>query len=233
MPEFYTRLLELRRSEVAGRGLAKVPADLYAQAAAYLGDVRATYESELKENPSGRKGDLARQTHARALQVARDLVEARLSKILTAVFQSSVGGSRELGNGLPEERILFERLVADLRGFRLEAAPYLEPMVPGPAGAAARGGPASAPGAAPVVAPGGGDSGPAATAPPSPAAPGRAREGPAAIFVRILKGSPPLEFGGERLELRPEDLLSVAPDLARILVDGKVAERILIEPASP
>ncbi|MGI0151629.1 MAG: hypothetical protein ACREC5_06810, partial [Thermoplasmata archaeon] len=92
MPEYYTRLLELRRAEVAGRGLAKVPPDLYGQTRSYLAEVRATYEIELKENPSGRKGDLARQTHARALLVARDLLEARASKVLTAAFQSSVGG---------------------------------------------------------------------------------------------------------------------------------------------
>lgn len=227
MPEFYTRLLELRRAEVASRGLAKVPSELYAQAVSYLGEVRATYESELKENPSGRKGDLARQTHARALQVARDLIEARMSKVLTAAFQSSVGGSRDLVNGLPEERILFDRLVEGLRQFRSASAPYLEPglptapsigpAVPPPAAARAEGAVTHTPSVAGVL---------------GPSPPVRARAGPDVVFVRILKGSPPLEVGGETLELRPEDLLTVAPEPARILVEAKVAERILVDPSS-
>ncbi|MHB8351384.1 MAG: hypothetical protein ACYDFT_01625 [Thermoplasmata archaeon] len=227
MPEFYTRLLELRRAEVASRGLAKVPPELYAQTVSYLGEVRATYETELKENPSGRKGDLARQTHARALQGARDLVEARMSKVLAAAFQSAVGGSRDLVNGLPEERHLFERLVEGLRQFRLASAPYLEPgasSAPALRAAPAPSTPAPTDGAAPRA--------PSHPAREAPAASGHARAGSEPVLVRILKGSPPLEFGGETLELRPEDLLSVAPELARILVDGKVAERILADPES-
>jgi DNA replication initiation complex subunit (GINS family) len=207
MADFYSRLLELRRAEGASRGLAKMPSDFYPQARAYLAEIRRTYETELRENPSGRKGDLARQTHSRAQQVARDLVEARTTKILQAAFQAAVGGSRELPGGLAEERVLFERVVETLREFRVETTPYLESSPVPPAR------PASAPTAS-VPAP----------APSTPEAPARAATAP--VLVRILKASPPVQLGGETLELRGDDVLSLAPDVARILIDGQVAERI-------
>jgi DNA replication initiation complex subunit (GINS family) len=216
MADYYGKLLELRRAEGASRGLARLPSDFYVLARAYLAEVRRTYESELRENPSGRKGELARQTHGRALQIARDLVEARATKILSAAFQAAVGGARDLANGLPEERELFDRIVETLRGFRLAATPYLETAGPagGPASPAP---PATAP--APIAAVG-------ARPAPSPPPPAAAPSASAAVFVRVLKGSPPIELGGETIELRAEDVLSLGAELARILTDGGVAERL-------
>lgn len=207
MVDFYSRLLELRRAEGASRGLGKLPPDFYPQATAYLADTRKVYENELRENPSGKKGEVARQTHSRALQVARDLVEARSSKLLSAAFQASVGGMRELANALPEERAQFDRLVDVLRQFRSASAPYLEPTGAGPSGAPT----------------------PPHPSPPEPAARpllGAPSRAPTTVFVRVLKGSPPVEFGGETIELRAEEVLTVAPDLARILIDGQLAEAI-------
>ncbi|HEV2316783.1 MAG TPA: hypothetical protein VGV89_04320 [Thermoplasmata archaeon] len=213
MADYYSRLLELRRAEGATRGLSKIPSDFYVQARAYLAEVRRTYETELRENPSGRKGEVARQTHTRALQIARDLVEARTTKVLSAAFQAAVGGAREVPNGLPEERVLFDRLVETLKEFRLSATPYLEAGTAAPATARAPERPAASPGPS--------------TAPPSPGVP--ATSGARVAFVRVLKASPPLEVGGESLELRKEDVLSVTPEVAKMLVEGKLAERILTE----
>ena len=98
----YTQLLEWRRLEASSRGLAKIPHDFYSATRRFLEETRRTFEAELRENPSGRKGDLARQTHQRAGQVARDIVEARVNKLLTAAFQASIGGGRELFYALRE-----------------------------------------------------------------------------------------------------------------------------------
>jgi DNA replication initiation complex subunit (GINS family) len=216
MADPYTQLLEWRRSEAAARGLAKLPHEFYRATQSYLADLRKTFESELRENPSGKKGELARQTYQRATQVARDVVEARMTKLVSLAFQAAVGGGRELPNALPEERTLFEQLLAQLRAHRSAVAPFLDPIGPG---------------------------GPLSSAPPptspEPAAPtlGSADPGseptstPTVAYVRVLKDGRPIEVAGETIDLRKEDVLSLPPETARLLVSGKVAEMIL--PARP
>lgn len=213
MPEPYTQLLEWRRSEAAARGLAKLPHEFYPATQNYLAELKRTFESELRENPSGKKGELARQTYQRATQVARDVIEARMSKILSLAFQASVGGARELANALPEERTFFDQLTLTLRDHRHAVAPFLEPAGP-PAGAAA---PATPP---PTALP--------TTTRTEPATPSAA---PPATYVRVLKDGKPIEVSGETIDLRKEDVLSLPPETARLLVGAKVAEMIL--PAKP
>lgn len=218
MPDQYTLLLELRRSEGSARGLAKLPHDFYATTSTYLAEVRRSFEAELRENPSGRKGELSRQTFQRASQVARDILEARMTKLLSLAFQASVGGSKELSNALPEERGLFESLTSVLRAHRSSLAPYLaSPDAPpvNPPEAAARS----------TVPPIHAAPPPSAAAPPTP--------GPAQALVRILKDSRALELGAETIELRKEDLVSLPPEVARILIDGKIAEAVQAEPRPP
>ncbi|MCI4342214.1 MAG: DNA replication complex GINS family protein [Thermoplasmata archaeon] len=211
MADLYGRLLDWRRSEAGGRGLAKLPSDFYALARSYLAEARRTFEAELRENPGGRKGELARQTHQRASQLARDIAESRMNKVLTSAYQAAVGGARELPNAVAEERELFDRLVETLRKHRQDATPYLEGMPSGGAPA----GPAPTP-PPPLARPA------AAAAAPPPAE----AELPRVAFVRVLRSSPPLEIAGETIELRAEDLLSLPPEVARILVEGRVAERV-------
>ncbi|HYK92771.1 MAG TPA: hypothetical protein VEY07_01850 [Thermoplasmata archaeon] len=202
MPDHYTLLLEWRRAEGSARGLAKLPHDFVGSTQAYLAEARRVYEAELRENPSGKKGEVARQTYQRASQVARDIVEARMSKILSQAFQASVGGGRDLPNSLPEERSLFEDLSRTLRAHRQSVAPYLEPVAL----------------AAPVASP------PPAPRPAAPAVP-RAAE-PASVLVRVLKDGRPVEVGGETIELRREDILTLPAETARILIEAKVAEKV-------
>lgn len=214
MPDHYTRLLEWRREEAATRGLHKLPTDFYSSTEAYLAETRSTFEAELRANPGGRKGDLARQTYLRAAQVARDIIESRMMKVLTLAFQSSLGSGRDLGNALPPERQLFDSLAATLRAHRSGVAPYLE------------GGAAQAP-AAPT--------GSAAPAAP-PRAPSARAGAPAATphtVVRVLKDGRPVELGGETIDLRKEDLLSLPEETARLLIEAKVAERVTSAAAKP
>jgi DNA replication initiation complex subunit (GINS family) len=211
MPDQYTLLLELRRSEGANRGLAKLPHDFYGTTSAYLTEVRRTFESELRENPSGRKGELSRQTYQRASQVARDIIEARMTKLLSLAFQASVGGAKEIPNTLPEERALFESLTGVLRTHRGSVAPYLQPDAGAPAAPTGTPAPAASRESTPRV------------------EPRPTRAAAAQALVRILKDSRPLELGGETIELRREDIVSLPPEVARILVDGKIAEALQAE----
>jgi DNA replication initiation complex subunit (GINS family) len=211
--DHYTRLLEWRREESAARGLHKLPHDFYASTQAYLAETRATFESELRNNPAGKKGDLARQTYQRAAQIARDIVEARMMKILTLAFQASVGTGREMTNALGEERALFDRLVESLRAHRQQVAPFLEPSGAGTATAVPT---------------------PPSAGTPSAAAPSSApSHGPTkgTVLVRILRDAPPIELGTGTLELRREDVLDLPAEAAKILIQAQVAERIA--PAAP
>jgi DNA replication initiation complex subunit (GINS family) len=228
MPDPYSRLLEWRRAEAASRGLAKLPGDFYRSTEEYLAQTRRTFESELRDNPAGRRGEVARQTFQRAAQIARDIVEARMTKILSAAFQTSVGGGRDLSNALAEERGLFDSLVAGLRTHRTKVAPYLDSGSSTSAGAPTASAPAPAP------------SEPRARPDPSPgeaptrrrgdgSAPPRSASATALAVVRILKDGRPIEIPGETLELRKEDVLSLPYDVGRLLVEGRVAE--WVEPA--
>jgi DNA replication initiation complex subunit (GINS family) len=210
MADHYSQLLEWRRLEGSVRGLAKLPVDLYPMTSAYLADQRRVYETELRENPSSRKGELARQTFQRATQVARDVVEARMTKILTAAFNATAGGSREIANLLPEERPLFDGLVRSLRDHRKSAAPFLDPGA----------------GSSAMPEPG---EGPAKSAPvsvPRKVESAEAAPMPAPVYVRIIKEARPVETGGETIDLRKEDVLSVPEGTAEILIRSKLAERL-------
>jgi DNA replication initiation complex subunit (GINS family) len=219
MPDHFTLLLEWRRNEASVRGLAKLPHDFYATTQAYLAEVRRSYEADLRENPSGRKGEISRQTYQRASQVARDIVEGRVQKTLTAAFQASIGGSRDLPNALPEERTMFDRLLAILLEHRRSAAPYIEPGgAPTPA-APAR--PAESP---PV---------PTSTTSVTPPAPRSARAPAPLQYVRILKDGRPVEVGSETLDLKADDIVSLPPDVARLLIDAQVAEPVATSPTRP
>jgi DNA replication initiation complex subunit (GINS family) len=216
MPDHYTQLLEWRRNEAAVRGLAKLPHDFYAATMAYLADVRRSYESELRENPSGRKGEISRQTYQRATQVARDIVEARTQKVMSAAFQASVGGSRELANALAEDRAMFDAFLTTLVDHRRTAAPYLEPGAPPAPVAPAAASPAALP-PRPVASPS--NPAPRATAPTPPLA-----------YVRVLVGGRRVAVGADTIDLREDDILSLPADAAKLLVDAKVAEPLETRP---
>jgi DNA replication initiation complex subunit (GINS family) len=219
VPDPFTLLLEWRRSESSGRSLAKLPFDYYASTARYLTDLRRSYENDLRDNPSGRKGEISRQTYQRASQVARDILESRLQKLLTLAFQASVGGTRDVPNALPEERQLSDRLLALIVEYRRAAAPYVEPPAPG--GSAASGPP---PAAAPIA--------PAPSSPP-PTPPKAVPPTPALAYVRVVRDAKPIEVGEETVDLRADDIVSLPAETAKLLVQGKVAELLTVVSLGP
>jgi DNA replication initiation complex subunit (GINS family) len=213
MPDQFTLLLEWRRNEAASRGLAKLPPDFYRATSGYLAELRRSYESDLRENPSSRKGEISRQTYQRASQVARDVLEGRIQKVLSLSFQASIGGARELPNALSEERRVFDDLLGTLLEFRGTAAPFLEPMAP----AASSAPPPPAPAAPPSGAV------PDRPAPPSPVG----STGPLA-YVRILSDGHTVEVGADTLDLRADDVVSLPAATSKLLIETKVAESIAV-----
>lgn len=225
MPDQFTLLLEWRRNESAVRGLSKLPHDFYATTRSYLSDVRGSYEVDLRENPSGRKGEIARQTYQRASQVARDIVEGRMQKLLSAAFQASIGGAREIPNALPEERAMFDQLLRILLEHRRAAAPYIEPTsTAGPPGTVAPVPSVPRPVEPPTASP------PTAAAAESP--PKRPpRSTPGLTYVRIVKDGRPIEVGSETVDLRADDIVSLPPETAKLLIEAQIAEPVT--PAGP
>jgi DNA replication initiation complex subunit (GINS family) len=229
MPDQFTLLLEWRRNEAAVRGLAKLPRDFYTSTQGYLSDLKRSYESDLRENPSGRKGEISRQTYHRASSLARDVVEGRVQKILTAAFQASIGGSRDLPNALAEERSMFDQVLGVLLDHRRSVAAYLEPASPGPSGAAPSAArpppsaqaPPSTASAPPEVSP--------APIPPPPAA----RPEPSLAYVRIVRDGRPIEVGSETLDLRADDIVSLPAETARLLIEARIAEPVTTNPTRP
>jgi DNA replication initiation complex subunit (GINS family) len=225
MPDQFTLLLEWRRNEAAVRGLSKLPHDFYTTTQSYLYEVRRSYEADLRENPSGRKGEISRQTYQRASQVARDIVEGRVQKLITAAFQASIGGARDVPNALPEERAMFDQLLRILIEHRRTAAPYIEPTsAAGPPATAIPPPPASRPAESPRASP---SPPPAAGAPPT----GPSRASPGMTYVRIVKDGRPIEVGSETIDLRADDIVSLPPETAKLLIDAQIAEPVA--PAAP
>ncbi|HTP53388.1 MAG TPA: hypothetical protein VML94_00250 [Thermoplasmata archaeon] len=220
MPDQFTLLLEWRRNEAAGRGLAKLPLDYYEGTSAYLAELKRSYEADLRENPSGRKGEISRQTYQRASQVARDILEGRVQKILSLAFQASIGGARELPNALAEERAMFDGLLGILLGFRRSSAPYLETAAGVPPSAAP-------PAERPVERA-------ASPPPPPPRAPAPKGAAPAPLaYVRVLTDGHTVEVGPDSVELRADDLIALPAATAKLLVDTKVAEPITVVRPTP
>jgi len=217
MADHFTQLLEWRRGELAVRGLAKIPSEFYSATTAYLAELRRSYESELRENPSGRKGEISRQTYQRASQVARDIVEGRSQKVVNAAFQASIGGSRDLVNALAEERAMFEKMLAALLDFRRASASYIEPT-PVPA-------PVTVPRAPETVL----SSPPPSVPPAGPAA----RSRPTLVYVRVLKDARPVQVGPDTVDLKADDVISLPVETARLLVDAKVVEPVETAPNRP
>jgi DNA replication initiation complex subunit (GINS family) len=217
MPDHFTLLLEWRRNETSVRGLAKLPHDFYPTTQTYLTELKRSYETDLRENPSGRKGEISRQTYQRASSLARDIVEGRVQKVLTAAFQASIGGARDLPNSLPEERAIFEQLLGVLLEHRRSVASYLEPGAPS---GSARSAP-SAGGMSPTT--------PSAPSPAAretaPAAP-LPRSTPPFTYVRILQDGRPIEVGADTIDLHADDIVTLPPETAKLLIGAKIAEPV-------
>lgn len=113
---------------------------------------------------------------------------------------------------------MFDSILGTLTQHRRATAAYLEPMAPAPE---------PVPTDVPKVTD-------AATArPDAPSAARAPRAPPALTYVRILKSGRPLEVGAETIDLREDDVLSLPPDAAKLLIDAKVAEPIATGPNRP
>lgn len=112
---------------------------------------------------------------------------------------------------------MFDQMLRVLLEYRRSAAPYLEPSgAPAP--------PASSP--PPSVSEPPTPSSEPTPAPVRPPVARGGRAGPELEYVRVLKDGRPIEVGPETIDLRADDIVSLPPEVAKMLVDAQVAERV-------
>ena len=110
----YNRLVQIYHHEGKGGPPIHLEADYHDKVRDYLGKLRASYDQERAKDPSSMKAlQLADQLQkARSLQ--SDILNLRLRKFLLLAHQTMTGGMVETKNFTPEERELFDSMVAEL-----------------------------------------------------------------------------------------------------------------------
>jgi len=110
----YNRMVQIYQQEKKGGPPIHLVADFHDRVRNYLAKLRASYDQERAKDPSSMKAlQLADQLQkVRALQL--DILNARLRKFLLLAHQTLTSGMVETKNFTPEERELFEAMVAEL-----------------------------------------------------------------------------------------------------------------------
>jgi DNA replication initiation complex subunit (GINS family) len=110
----YNRLIHVYQQEKKGGSPVPLQADFHDRVRDYLEKLRASYDIERSKDPSSMKAlQLADQLQkARVLQV--DIINLRLRKFLLLAHQTLTGSAVETKAFTPEEKVLFESIVAQL-----------------------------------------------------------------------------------------------------------------------
>ena len=229
----YNRLVQIYHQEGKGGPPTHLEADYHDRVREYLGKLKASYDQERAKDPSSMKAlQLADQLQkARSLQT--DILNLRLRKFILLAHQTMTGGMVETKNFTPEERDLFDSMVAELCRVRnriIEGGPGPNDVPPGPLPTpqtrAVCESPARAPetpkaheGAHPVKMPASADAAepkgskiPEGTASPVPMGQGQL------VVVRILEDLPDFSLGDKGgYSLKKKDVVALPKDIAAVL----------------
>ncbi len=228
----YNRLIQIHQQEKKGGSPVPLQADFHDRVRDYLEKLRASYDQERSRDPSSMKAlqlaDMLQK--ARVLHV--ELINLRLRKFLLLAHQTLTGAAVETKAFTPDEKALFEKIVAELCAGRnriLEGGGVEE----------AAGGVSAAEGSAlPVrcVPPGGPDGERREMKPPVPvpvqekAAPvpsGITLDSNELVVLRILEDVPDFAIGETGVtSLRKKDVIALSRDLAKVLQQHKKAKPV-------
>ncbi|MEM2870285.1 MAG: hypothetical protein QW379_07710 [Thermoplasmata archaeon] len=238
----YNRLIHVYQQEKRGGPPAQLPADFYDSVREFIGALRRACEAERSSDPTSMRAlQLTDQLQkARALQM--DIVNLRLRKILLLAHQALTGGSVDVRALTPEERSLFDSLVAILKQGRMSvlgetAAPPGAAGPPSPAptppadATGRRSSPTEGPARQAVEPLPSRDEAPAASpAPATKTAPSGPPEGRSAepetrparagglVVLRVVEEVPDFAFGeGGGWRLRPKDIVALPSEIASVL----------------
>jgi DNA replication initiation complex subunit (GINS family) len=110
----YNRLVQIYHQEGKGGPPIHLEADFHDRVRDYLGKLRASYDQERSKDPSSMKALQLADQLQKARNLQSDILNLRLRKFLLLAHQTLTGGMVETKNFTPEERDLFDAMVAEI-----------------------------------------------------------------------------------------------------------------------
>jgi len=110
----YNRLVQIYHQEGKGGPPIHLEADFHDRVRDYLGKLRTSYDQERAKDPSSMKALQLADQLQKARNLQSDILNLRLRKFLLLAHQTLTGGMVETKNFTPEERELFDAMVAQI-----------------------------------------------------------------------------------------------------------------------
>jgi hypothetical protein len=110
----YNRLVQIYHQEGKGGPPIHLEADFHDRVREYLGKLKASYDQERAKDPSSMKALQLADQLQKARNLQSDILNLRLRKFLLLAHQTLTGGMVETKNFTPEERELFDAMVAQI-----------------------------------------------------------------------------------------------------------------------
>jgi DNA replication initiation complex subunit (GINS family) len=189
----FERITRVYRDESSKKTLTALEPDFYDKVNRYLAGLETDLAAERAKDPNSKGAMLLQDELRKVLQKREQICQYRERKIALLASQRASGATVELRGLARPEQDLLQRLVDLLTGHRQETlgAPKTEPdEAPLPAGPATAGRPAS----------------------PAPGA-------PKGVLLHILEDVPPFAGPDGTLRLKKEDLVTLPPQMAKVLVE--------------
>lgn len=198
----FERITRVYRDESSKKSLTLLEPDFWERVARYVAKLEADLGAERAKNPNSKSAMLLQDELRKVGQKREQIYQYRERKI-GLLASAKVGGEVVETRGLarPEPELL-DGLVALLADAR----------------AAAMGAGTVAPTAVPE-----------ASERPAPKVP-KARAAPDGVLVRVLEDVPPFAGPDQTYRLRKEDLVTLPPQLAKVLVDRGKARPVTLAP---
>ena len=110
----YNRLVQIYHQEGKGGPPIHLEADFHDRVRDYLGKLKASYDQERAKDPSSMKALQLADQLQKVRNLQSDILNLRLRKFLLLAHQTLTGGMVETKNFTPEERELFDAMVAQI-----------------------------------------------------------------------------------------------------------------------
>ncbi|MFQ6013136.1 MAG: hypothetical protein ACE5LS_05780 [Thermoplasmata archaeon] len=198
------RVLQVYREESRRKGLTPLEPDFWERVRAYVAGLEGDLAEETARDPNSAKAALLRDELKKVLKRREQIWQYRGRKMALMAWSAAAGATTDTGVLTPLEARSFEDLMAVLDASRRRAFREGEEIAP-------------------------------EEAPPEPTqaeadnpAPKRATARPAKdqVLLRILKDVPAFAGLDVTYRLRKEDVVSLPPDLAKVLMKKGKAEEI-------
>ncbi|MBE6528251.1 MAG: DNA replication complex GINS family protein [Thermoplasmata archaeon] len=114
-PMTFEELCQIHREEMKARGLTPCRADLYKAIADLLNRLRQDYDRQIAIDPDSVMSEGANLRRKNADSISKVIISLRTKKVCNKAILSADGGNEQLDTLTPEERSLYEQMVAVAR----------------------------------------------------------------------------------------------------------------------